>query len=218
MACWLPILRRADSSTTIPNSVLATAGSTYAGTQTYANNFVVSSNTTIDVSNSLNAVIGPVSIGTNTLSLTGTAGARLTTGNVTLSGNATLDQATGTTLALGAVGETGTLRSITKTGLGSLNLTAAGTYSGATTISAGELRVTNTTGSATGSGTTTIASAATLSGTGTAGAVILNGHLSPGVGTNGIGTIGMGATTLAAASNLDLDFSSSSTTWRTSAR
>ena len=95
------------SSTTIPNSVLATTGSTYAGTQTYANNFVVTSNTTIDVSNSLSAVIGPVSIGTNTLALTGTAGASLATGPVTLTGNATLDQATGTTLALGAVGETG---------------------------------------------------------------------------------------------------------------
>ena len=197
------------SSTTMSNSVLVTAGSTYAGTQSYANNFVVTSNTTIDVSNSLNAVIGPVSIGTNTLSLTGTAGASLTTGPVTLTGNATLDQATGTTLAPGAVGETGTLCSITKTGLGTLNLTVGGTYSGATTISAGEFRVTNTTGSATGTGTTTIASAATLSGTGTAGAVILNGHLSPGVGPNGIGTIGMGATNFAAASNLDLDLSSS---------
>ena len=189
---------------------------TFAGTQTYANNFVVTSNSTIDVSNSLSAVIGPVSIGANTLSLTGTAGASLTTGNVTLSGNATLDQATGTTLALGAVGETGGPRSITKTGLGSLNLTAGGTYSGATTISAGELRVTNTTGSATGSGTTTIASAATLSGTGTAGAVILNGHLSPGIGAARIGTIGMGATTFAAASNLDLDSRRPRTTWRTS--
>ena len=195
--------------TTIPNSVLATAGSTYAGTQTYANNFVVTGNTTIDVSNSLRAVIGPVSIGTNTLALTGTAGASLATGPVTLTGNATLDQATGTTLAPGPIGETGGARSITKTGLGTLNLTATGTYSGATTISAGELRVTNTSGSATGSGTTTIAAAATLSGTGTAGAVILNGHLSPGVGPNGIGTIGLGATTFAAASNLDFDFSSS---------
>ena len=121
------------SLTTIPNSDFAPPG-TFAGTQTYANNFVVTSNSTIDVSNSLNAVIGPVSIGANTLSLTGTTGASLATGNVTLSGNATFDQATGTTLALGAVGETGGPRSITKTGLGVLNLTAAGTYSGATTI------------------------------------------------------------------------------------
>ncbi len=194
--------------TTIPNFDPTMPG-TFAGTQTYANNFVVTGNTTIDVSNSLSAVIGPLSIGTNTLALTGTAGASLATGAVTLSGNPTFDQATGTTLALGAVGETGGARSITKTGLGALNLTGAGTYSGATTISAGELRVTNTTGSATGSGTTTIAAAATLSGTGTAGTVILNGHLSPGVGPNGIGTIGLGATTFAAASNLDLDISSS---------
>ena len=160
-------------------------------------------------SNSLHAAIGPLSIGANTLALTGTAGASLATGAVTLSGNPTFDQAAGTTFAPGPIGETGGARSITKTGLGTLNLTAGGTYSGATTISAGELRVTNTTGSATGSGTTTIASAATISGTGTAGAVILNGHLSPGVGPNGIGTIGTGATTFAAASNLDLDISSS---------
>ena len=180
------------SITTIPNSVLATAGPTFAGTQTYGNNFVVTANTTIDVSNSLHAAIGPLSIGANTLALTGTAGASLATGAVTLSGNPTFDQAAGTTFAPGPIGETGGARSITKTGLGTLNLTAGGTYSGATTISAGELRVTNTTGSATGSGTTTIASAATISGTGTAGAVILNGHLSPGVGPNGIGTIGIG--------------------------
>ena len=208
-ACWFSTLPLVASITTIPNSVLATAGTTFAGTQTYGNNFVVTANTTIDVSNSLHAAIGPLSIGANTLALTGTAGASLATGAVTLSGNPTFDQATGTTFAPGPIGETGGARSITKTGLGTLNLTAGGTYSGTTTISAGELRVTNPTGSATGSGTTTIASAATISGTGTAGAVILNGHLSPGVGPNGIGTIGIGATTFAAASNLDLDISSS---------
>ena len=52
-----------------------------------------------------------------------------------------------------------------------------------------------------------IASAATLTGTGTAGAVLLNGHLSPGIGAGAIGTIGMGATTFAMSSNLDFDFS-----------
>ena len=77
-------------STTIPNSILASAGSTFAGTQTYGNNFVVTSNTTIDVSNSLSAVIGPVSIGANTLALTGTTGASLVSGRIEAGSAATI--------------------------------------------------------------------------------------------------------------------------------
>ena len=129
-------------------------------------------------------------------------------GATTLTGNATFDQATGTTLVLGPISETGTPRSITKTGLGTLSLPAASTYTGGTTISAGTLQVSNSTGSATGSGTAVIASAATLSGTGAIGPVNLSGHLSPGIGLNGIGTITLGATNLATGSNLDYDFSS----------
>jgi autotransporter-associated beta strand protein len=69
---------------------------------------------------------------------------------------------------------------LTKTGAGTLILTAENTYAGNTTVSAGTLSVTNLTGRATGAGTVTIASGATLAGTGTVGATTVNGTLAPG--------------------------------------
>lgn len=50
---------------------------------------------------------------------------------------------------------------------GALNLSAANTYTGGTTVSSGTLNANNTSGSATGSGNVTVASGATLGGTGT---------------------------------------------------
>jgi fibronectin-binding autotransporter adhesin len=55
---------------------------------------------------------------------------------------------------------------ITKTGAGALILTSASTNSGATTVSAGTLVATNTTGSATGGGALAVNAGATLAGTG----------------------------------------------------
>jgi autotransporter-associated beta strand protein len=55
---------------------------------------------------------------------------------------------------------------LTKTGIGTLNLTNSNTYSGGTTISDGTLNITNTSGSATGSGSLTLDASRTLSGTG----------------------------------------------------
>ncbi|HYF48890.1 MAG TPA: autotransporter-associated beta strand repeat-containing protein, partial [Planctomycetota bacterium] len=70
----------------------------------------------------------------------------------------------------------------TKAGAGTVEVTGANTYTGATTISAGTFTANNTSGSATGTGTTTIANGGTLDGFGTVGAVIINsgGTLSPG--------------------------------------
>lgn len=76
---------------------------------------------------------------------------------------------------------------VTKTGAGTMRLTAACTNTGPTTINAGTLLLTGSIGSS----ATTIAAAATLAGTGTlGGAVITNGTLSPGdVSTPGALTI-----------------------------
>ncbi|NOS69457.1 MAG: hypothetical protein HOP33_05940 [Verrucomicrobia bacterium] len=78
---------------------------------------------------------------------------------------------------------------ITKTGAGTLRLTAINTNDLGTTVSAGRLLVNNTTGSGTGTGNVTVNSGGTLGGTGTiAGTVTVNsgGTISPGVS---IGTL-----------------------------
>jgi len=98
------------------------------------------------------ATFGTLSIGTQTLTTgvyNGSAAGGITFGVTTLTGNATFnvnDVDTGTgvmTTTLGAVGETGGARSLTKTGSGILKLNAAGTYSGDTVISGGKIALGN---------------------------------------------------------------------------
>ena len=73
----------------------------------------------------------------------------------------------------------------------SVKLTGNNSYSGNTTVSAGTLYVSNTTGSGTGSGTVTVNSGATLGGTGSiAGNIAATGAIAPGEG--GIGTLKAG--------------------------
>ncbi|BCU75482.1 autotransporter-associated beta strand repeat-containing protein [Luteolibacter sp. LG18] len=102
---------------------------------------------------------------------------------------------------------------LTKSGAGTLQLSAANTYTAGTTVAGGKLLVDNTTGSGTGTGAVAVNNGATLSltgtitgavtvnnggaltGTGTAsGAVAAAGTLAPGNGTTG--TLTTGATTL----------------------
>ncbi len=102
--------------------------------------------------------LGTLSIGAQTLSVTaganatsGTAG--ITFGATTLSGNATFDivnsGSANAQLTLGAIGQSGGARSLTKTGNGTLRLSGAGNYTGGTTLSQGAitLGVTNALGS-----------------------------------------------------------------------
>jgi len=84
----------------------------------------------------------------------------------------------------------GTGGSLTKLGRGTLTLTGANTYTGTTTISAGVLRVSNTSGSGTGTGAVNV-NAGTLGGKGIiAGATTVGtgsgtgAFLAPAVGTN----------------------------------
>jgi autotransporter-associated beta strand protein len=84
----------------------------------------------------------------------------------------------------------GTPATLTKNGTGTLILSAANTYTGPTTISAGKLLANNTSGSATGTGAITVATGATLGGTGTvSGAVTNNGIIAPGAS---VGTLSAG--------------------------
>jgi autotransporter-associated beta strand protein len=110
---------------------------------------------------------------------------------------------------------------LTKTGAGTQIFTVANSYTGATTISAGKLRISNTTGSATGTGAVNLSggTSATLSGTGfsTSLLTVTNGsRIAAGINTTGpngnfgaAGTLSLGTTggmTLTSA-NLDFDLS-----------
>lgn len=87
----------------------------------------------------------------------------------------------------GLITSTSTGGALLTTGLGTLSLTNANTYTGGTTIEAGRLLANNTTGSATGTGAVTVAAGATLGGNGTiAGATTVSGIIAPG---NSIGTL-----------------------------
>jgi hypothetical protein len=146
-----------------------------------ANALTLTGNATIDVTGAAaGSINGAVSIGSQTLSITGgSTGANapysLTLGATTLSGNPTFDVAnngTGTgTLRLASLNTGGSARVITKTNSGTLEIQGASNLSGGTSINAnvGTLRFNNTSGAATvGAGVTaTVASGATLELAGT---------------------------------------------------
>lgn len=93
---------------------------------------------------------------------------------------------------------------LTKTGSGTWILSGANTYGGITSVNAGTLLVTNTTGSGTGTGTVTVAANGTLGGTGSvSGAVTAAGSVAP--GATGTGTLTTGALTLSGTYQCQLD-------------
>ncbi|MDZ4402886.1 autotransporter-associated beta strand repeat-containing protein [Prosthecobacter sp.] len=105
---------------------------------------------------------------------------------------------------------------ITKAGAGTLQLTAANTYSGGSTVSAGTLEVNNTSGSGTGDGTVTVDAGAKLTGdgmitTGSNNYVYVNGTLQVGaIGASAgsdfsLTTSGTGSTILGSSSLLAMD-------------
>ncbi len=123
-------------------------------TITYGNNTTVAGDATIHVqrfagtSNNKIIALGTLSIGANTLTVTGATNYSLGFGATTLTGNAVFNANTGG-LILGSISESGGSYSLTKTGSQSLQITGNTSYTGATTISAGNLQLGNggTTGS-----------------------------------------------------------------------
>ena len=124
-----------------------------------------------------------------------------TSGTSLLTVNNTADQTFAGSLNDGASG----VLALTKGGAGSLTLSGANAYTGATIVTAGTLKINNSAATA----SVTVSGVSTLGGTGTiAGAVTINGpsHLAPG---NSVGTLTMGSLTIASGSILDYEFAGS---------
>jgi autotransporter-associated beta strand protein len=118
-----------------------------------SNNVLVTANSTIDVTGITSMTMGNLSIGANTLfvtggSDTGTDPYSLTLGTVTLTGNATFNVANNKngsgsgSLTLGAIGDGGVGYGISVTGPGTVVLPGANTYGGTTQVTGGTLMVT----------------------------------------------------------------------------
>jgi len=102
-------------------------------------------------------------------------------------------------------GGSGGLRTV---GTGTINLTAANTFSGTSSLDGGVLTVNNATGSALGTGAATVNSGARLSGTGAVSGLVTvasGGVLAPG---NSVGALTLGSLTLSGGSSLIWEFSS----------
>ena len=132
-------------------------------------------------------------------------------GNVALNGHtAAFSVASSGSLTVGAVIVDGTSSgAISKAGAGALILTNANTYSGGTTVTAGNLYVNNTTGSGTGTGSVSVSnSGTTLAGTGSiSGAVSLSSGSTLYSGGLASGTPAVSANTSSSTTGLTLSSS-----------
>jgi uncharacterized repeat protein (TIGR01451 family) len=152
---------------------------------------------------------------TGAITLNGAANITSTLGSLTLSGpvqsntfGLTVDVlgVSTTTIAGVITGAGGGNNNLTKTGPGTLILSAANTYADGTVVNGGTLSAFNTMGSATGPGSVTVNNGGTLAGIGTfGGAVTVNsgGTVSPGV--SGPGTLAVGSIAFTSGSTLAVD-------------
>ena len=114
---------RADTNTSFSNPFQILADSAIEGAPVTSGTPVLS--------------LGALSIGGRTLALAANGGAILSLAGVTLTGGATFNATAGTTTLGSVSGAYG----FTKTGAGMLQLTAAGSYSGSTSVQGGTLRL-----------------------------------------------------------------------------
>jgi autotransporter-associated beta strand protein len=171
-------------------SITGSAGLDISSSGPLSNSLVVSSGKTLNVTKTLNVASGATYI------VTGAASSTL--GSITGSGEISTD----TTVTVGTDNTSTTFNGLlsgpggtfVKTGSGTLTLTGANTYSGATTINAGTILANNGSGSATGSSAVAVNNTATLGGSGTVSAVTANsgGTISPGTS---VGTLSAGSAT-----------------------
>ncbi len=117
-----------SGAVTMAGGLLSLQTGKSGGTQTYANNVVVTANSGIDVQNAV-ATMGTLSIGDSTLTVTGSgpslsSGPSLTLGATTLTGNPTFfpGPTFGETLNLGTIIKSGTATTLTVSGPGVVNL------------------------------------------------------------------------------------------------
>jgi autotransporter-associated beta strand protein len=198
--------------------------------QSYPNSVVLTANGTIDVQNAA-AVVGPLSIGNQTLTVTGGTGTSLTAGATTLTGNPTFSPAASTPLTLGALNDGGTARTITVNGVTNLTAPATSLVNGTTVnITSGALNALNATALGTlatvsvGTGATySLGASQTVGALSGAGGVSLNGNtLTVGSGNNlsstfsgaisdGTGAAGSGGLIKAGTGNLTIAAASTST-------
>jgi len=188
---------------TINNNAGATiqgGGTTNAAIRTGADNDTITNFGTIDGSSSGKAV--DMGAGNNTLNYNG--GTIIGSIDGGTGSNNTLNLGSGVThtyatanfqninVASGSSSLVGIVSglNLTKGGSGTLVLSGANTYTGTTIVSAGTLKVNNTSGSGTGSSSVQVQSGATLGGSGTiSGPVTVDGIIAPG---NSIGTLNVG--------------------------
>ena len=193
------------SGSTLSLTKSGAGNQTLTGTSTFTGGTTISAGTlTLGHATDTLANAGAVTVSGGTLALgsnSDTIGAlSLTSGSITGTGTLTTSGATldlASDLSLGVILGGGAL---TKQGVGVLTLTAANTYTGATTVSAGTLNLASG-ASLDAASALSLASGATLTGTGTAsGAVTLasGAILSP--GASNVGTLSLGSLTFGAAS------------------
>jgi len=196
-----------NNSTTFSGTLSGTGQLAKQGTGTFTltgSNNATFSGTTASTQGILSFADGS-NIGSGGLALS-SGGAFVVTGsNVTLSNSLSVGAGGGQFVNANGVTLSGTISgagAFSKSGAGTLTLSAANTFSGVLTVNAGTLAVTGST-----AGSTTVKSGATLAGTGTLGGAVLvlgGGTLSPGITGAGSLTIN-GDLTLAAGSTLAVD-------------
>ena len=152
---------------------------------------------TVNFTTGASVTLTQTSGGTLTLGTTindTSSGTNIISAPLTLGTSVTANISTGDTLTIsGIISDGSNGYTLMSNGAGTLVLSSANTYGGGTTVLAGSLLVTNSSGSATGSGTVTVNSGATLGGTGTiSGNVTVAGTLSPGTTAIPEGALSLG--------------------------